>query len=64
MIGYVIVENELKNNSGEFGKKQLLAISKNLTNKFGKGFSQSNLYNMTIFYTKYPIFQSMTGKLR
>lgn len=45
-IGRVIVEDELKNNRGEYGKKQLLAISKNLTNKFGKGFSQSNLYNM------------------
>lgn len=62
-IGRVIVENELKNNRGEYGKKQLLAISKNLTNKFGKGFSQSNLYNMKMFYTKYPIFQSLTGKL-
>ena len=62
-IGRVIVEDELKNNRGEYGKKQLLAISKNLTNKFGKGFSQSNLYNMKMFYTKYPIFQSLTGKL-
>lgn len=48
IIGRVIVEDELKNNRGEYGKKQLLAISKNLTNKFGKGFSQSNLYNMKI----------------
>mgnify|MGYP002802198741 FL=1 len=55
-IGRVIVEDELKNNRGEYGKKQLLAISKNLTNKFGKVFSQSNLYNMKMFYTKYPIF--------
>ena len=62
-IGRVIVEDELKNNRGEYGKKQLLVISKNLTNKFGKGFSQSNLYNMKMFYTKYPIFQSVTGKL-
>ena len=61
-IGHVIVENELKNNRGEYGKK-LLAISKNLTNQFGKGFSQSNLYNVKMFYTKYPIFQSVTGKL-
>ena len=37
-IGRVIVEDELKNNRGEYRKKQLLAISKNLTNKFGKGF--------------------------
>ena len=62
-IGRVIIEDELKNNRGEYGKKQLLAISKNLTNKFGKGFSQSNLCNMKMFYTKYPIFQSVTGKL-
>ena len=55
-IGRVIVKDELKNNRGEYGKKQLLAISKNLTNKFGKGFSRSNLYNMKMFYTKYPIF--------
>ena len=48
---------------GKHIRKQLLAISKNLTNKFGKGFSQSNLYNMKMFYTKYPIFQSVTGKL-
>ena len=27
-IGRVIVEDELKNNRGEYGKKQLLAISK------------------------------------
>lgn len=63
IIGRVIVEDELKNNRGEYGKKQLLTISKNLTNKFGKGFSQSNLCNMKMFYTKYPIFQSVTGKL-
>lgn len=44
-------------------KKELLAISKKLTNKFRKGFSQSNLYNMKMFYTRYPIFQSVTGKL-
>lgn len=62
-IGRVIVENELKSGRGEYGKNQLLTLSKTLTKKFGKGFSQSNLYNMKMFYTKYPIFQSVTGKL-
>lgn len=38
-IGRVIVEDELKNNRGEYGKQQLLDISKKLTKKFGKRFS-------------------------
>ena len=62
-IGRTIVEDELKSERGEYGKKQLITLSKTLTNRFGKGFSQSNLYNMKMFYTKYPIFQSVTGKL-
>lgn len=44
-------------------EKNNYLLLKNLTNKFGKGFLQFELYNMKIFYTKYPIFQSMTGKL-
>ena len=62
MIGCVIVENEFKNNSGEY-EKTITCYLKNLTNKFRKGFLQPNLYNLEIFYTKHPIFQSMTGKL-
>ena len=62
-IGRVIVEDELKNNRGEYGKKQLLAISKNLTNKFGKGFSRANLQNMRLLYLKYPNCQTLSSKL-
>lgn len=60
-IGRVIVEDELKNERGEYGKKQLISLSKTLTKRFGKGFSRANLYNMKMFYTKYPIIQSVTG---
>lgn len=62
-IGRVIVEDELKNNRGEYGKKQLLAISKNLSNKFGKGFSRANLQNMRLLYLKYPKCQTLSSKL-
>ena len=55
MIGCVIVENELKNNSGEY-EKTITCYLKKLANKFRKGFLQSNLYNLKIFYTKHPIF--------
>lgn len=62
-IGRVIVEDELKNERGEYSKKQLISLSKTLTKRFGKGFSRVNLYNMKMFYTKYPIIQSVTGQL-
>ena len=62
-IGRVIVEDELKNERGEYGKKQLISLSKTLTKRFGKGFSRANLYNMKMFCTKYPIIQSVTGQL-
>lgn len=62
-IGRVIVEDELKNERGKYGKKQLISLSKTLTKRFGKGFSRANLYNMKMFYTKYPIIQSVTGQL-
>ncbi|WP_318035941.1 DUF1016 N-terminal domain-containing protein [Longibaculum muris] len=58
-----MVEDELKNERGEYGKKQLISLSKTLTKRFGKGFSRANLYNMKMFYTKYPIIQSVTGQL-
>lgn len=38
-IGRVIVEDELKNSHGKYGKQQMLELSKILTNKYGKGFS-------------------------
>ncbi|WP_273400819.1 DUF1016 N-terminal domain-containing protein [Traorella massiliensis] len=61
-IGRVIVEDELKNNRGEYGKK-LLTLSKTLTNKFGKGYSRENLQNMRLFYLKYPNCQTLSSKL-
>ena len=32
--------------------------------ELSKGFSRSNIYNMRQFYLSYPIFQSVTGKLK
>ena len=54
MIGKVIVEYEQKGNiHAEYGKEILIKLSKKLTNKFGSGFSRSNLQNMRLFYDKY-----------
>lgn len=64
-IGEVIVRCE-QNDSirAAYGEKTLLQLSKALTKELGKGFSRSNVYNMRQFYLSYPIFQSVTGKLK
>ena len=62
-IGRIIVEDELKSERGEYGQKQLLKLSKTLTNKFGKGFSRANLQNMRLLYLKYPNCQTLSSKL-
>ena len=63
-IGEIIVKYEQNEHiRAAYGEKTLLQLSKNLTKELGKGFSRSNIYNMRQLYIKYPIFQSVTGKL-
>lgn len=63
-IGKIIIEDEQENSErAEYGKKLLKELSKKLTNEYGKGFSRSNLQNMRQFYLKYPICQTLSGKL-
>ena len=63
-IGKIIVENEQNGNiRAEYGKEVLLKLSKKLTNKYGSGFSRSNLQNMRLFYDKYKNCQPVSGKL-
>ncbi|MCL2249240.1 MAG: PDDEXK nuclease domain-containing protein [Oscillospiraceae bacterium] len=63
-IGKSIVEHgqdgELK---AQYGRRVLAELSKRLSTELGKGYSRSNLYNMRDFYTVYPKFQMLSGKL-
>jgi predicted nuclease of restriction endonuclease-like (RecB) superfamily len=53
-IGRMIVEDEQNGqNRAEYGKQIISEVSKNLTQKFGKGFSVENLTNMRKFYVIY-----------
>jgi endonuclease YncB( thermonuclease family) len=62
-IGKHIVEVELKNNpKGEYGDYLIDKLSKDLTEKYGKGFSKTNLNNMRNFYSVYSIDQ-LSGRL-
>ena len=63
-IGKQIVEYEQKGKEhAEYGFSLLADLSKDLTLKYGKGFSKSNVYLMRQFYLKYQKFQTLSGKL-
>lgn len=63
-IGQYIVEFEQDGSAkAEYGKALLARLSKDLSLAHGKGFSQSNVYLMRQFFIKYPIFQTVSGKL-
>ncbi len=63
-IGQRIVEFEQggKEKAG-YGSELLDRLSKDLKLQHGTGFSKSNIYLMRLFYLRYPIFQTVSGKL-
>ncbi|MCM1160139.1 MAG: PDDEXK nuclease domain-containing protein [Roseburia sp.] len=64
LIGYRIAEEEMKGgNRAEYGANIIKKLSKELTVKYGKGFTKTNLYNFYMFYKYFPqIFHTVCGK--
>lgn len=63
-IGKIIVEVEQSGESKAiYGKGTLKNLSKQLTLEFGKGFDESNLRNMRIFYISFPIQDALRHEL-
>ena len=63
-IGKQIVEYEQRGKErANYGEELLKKLSKDLTNKYGRGFSRSNLQYMRLLYVKYPKCQTLSGKL-
>lgn len=63
-IGKHIVEFEQKGNiKAEYGSQLLDNLSKDLTLRYGKGFSRSNLFQIRLFYNKFPKIQTLSGQL-
>ena len=65
-IGSQINNNILQNKRAGYGKQIILEISKELTKKYGKGFSKRNLHNFVIFNELYPnkqIVQTLSAQL-
>jgi len=51
------------NRRAKYGEQLLINLSKDLSISLGKGFSKSNLFSMRLFYTQFPICQTVSGKL-
>lgn len=63
-IGQYIVEFEQKGDTkAEYGRQLLDTLSRDLTLNYGKGFSRSNLFQIRLFYIKFPKIQSLSGFL-
>ena len=63
-IGKIIVEYEQSGKDrAEYGEKLLLKLSKDLSYRYGKGFSRTNIQYMRLLYIKYPKCQTLSGKL-
>ena len=62
-IGREVVVFEQKGKiRAEYGKELVKKLSADMTAKFGRGFSRSNLQNMRLFFLAYPKCQTLSGK--
>ncbi|PIY19296.1 DUF1016 domain-containing protein [Candidatus Desantisbacteria bacterium CG_4_10_14_3_um_filter_40_18] len=63
-IGKRIVEEEQQGeNRAEYGKFLIKNLAKKLSDEFGKGFDQSNLRYMRLFYNVFPIRDALRHEL-
>ena len=61
-IGRRLVEVEQDGQlRARYGDALIKRLAKDLTQRFGRGFSRSNLEQMRVFYTNWPISQTVSG---
>ena len=62
-IGREIVVFEQKGMvRAEYGEELIVRLTKDMTERFGKGFSERNLRNMRAFYLNFSIWQTLSAK--
>ena len=58
-----INKDVFKAKRAEYGEQIIKVLAKNLTNRYGEGFTKTNLYNYVGFYKTWPeIFHAVSGK--
>lgn len=63
-IGRVVVEEEQKGKiKAEYGQALIQELAKRLTQEYGKGFTQTNLWYMRQFFVIFPILHALRGEL-
>src|SRR5271157_5771983 len=64
-VGRRIVEHEQQGQKrAKYGEALIERLALDLTAKFGRGFSRSNLWQMRDFYLAWPILQTVSGESR
>ena len=62
-IGRIIVEDEQNGqHRADYGKQMLKKVAKQLTAKYGRGFSVENLQNMRKFYLTYSNYDAVSNR--
>lgn len=62
-IGRLITDDELNGQRAGYGKEVLKNLSIRLTKEYGKGFDESNLRYMRLFYKTFPICDTLRHEL-
>ena len=62
-IGRLITDDELRGQRADYGKEVMKNLSVRLTQEFGKGFDESNLRYMRLFYKAFPICDALRHEL-
>ena len=63
LLGLRIQHEVLKERRAEYGEQVIKTLSKALTERYGEGFTKTNLYNYISFYQYWPnIFHAVSGE--
>jgi predicted nuclease of restriction endonuclease-like (RecB) superfamily len=60
---YIVKFEQVGNIKAEYGKNLIDNLARDLKNKYGRGFSRSNLIYMRLFYIKYPKSETVSNFL-
>lgn len=63
LLGMRIQHEVLKDQRAEYGEQVIKSLAKELSQRYGEGFTKTNLYNYVSFYQSWPeIFHAVSGK--